>query len=126
MKRILVICVMIVLCLSGCQQKPTTPEITGSVAVLYGEQAIVSEDVTTTCDDAEEVLLEVCQKHKVPYRLDNHMFDGFGGYDSTDTDGWILYINGELADKGAYEISLEDGFRVEFRYVNYNEVFFAE
>lgn len=126
MKKILVICLIVVLCLSGCQQKPAAPEVTGSVAVVYNEQIIVSDEVTTTCDDAEEVLLEVLQKHKIPYRLNNHMFDGFGGYDSTDTDGWILYINGGLADKGAYEIPLEDGFYVEFRYVNYNETFFAE
>ncbi len=126
MKKILAICLMMLLCLSGCQQKTNAPEITGSVSVLYGEQIIVSDDITTTLDNAEKVLLGVCQEHKIPYRLNNHMFDGFGGYDSTDTDGWILYIDGELADKGAYQISLEDGFHVEFRYVNYNEVFFTE
>ena len=127
MKRIIAIGLIFMLCLlPGCKKKPDGPTITGSVAVIYGDQVIVSETVTTNCDNAEDVILEVCQKHKIAYRLNNHMFDGFGGYDSTDTDGWILYVDEEVADKGAYEMMLEDDFKVVFDYVNYNDVFFVE
>ncbi|MBE7018380.1 MAG: DUF4430 domain-containing protein [Ruminococcaceae bacterium] len=127
MKKILAISLIFVLCLlSGCQKKVDTPEITGLVEVIYNEQKIVSEVVTTHCDNAEDVLLEVCQKNKTPYQLNDHMFNGFGGYASTETDGWILYVNDEIADKGAYEMKLENDFKVVFSYVNYDEVFFAE
>ena len=127
MKKILAISLIFVLCLlSGCQKKVDTPEITGLVEVIYNEQKIVSEVVTTHCDNAEDVLLEVCQKNKIPYQLKDHMFDGFGGYHSTETDGWILYVNDETADKGAYEMKLENDFKVVFSYVNYDEIFFAD
>ena len=127
MKKILAISLIFVLCLlSGCQKKVDTPEITGLVEVIYNEQKIVSEVVTTHCDNAEDVLLEVCQKNKIPYQLKYHMFDGFGGYHSTETDGWILYVNDETADKGAYEMKLENDFKVVFSYVNYDEIFFAD
>ncbi len=127
MKKITTIALFFILCLLvGCQATPEKPTITGSVVILYENQEIISENVLTTGETAEDVLLEVCQNHKIPYRLDNHMFDGFGGFDSTDTDGWILYVNDEIADKGAYEMKLENGFRITFEYVNYNEVFFAE
>lgn len=127
MKRVLMIALVTMLCLlSGCHTASENPAISGTVSILYGDREIISEDIATMGNTAEDVLLEVCQKNKIPYRLNNHMFDGFGGFDSTDTDGWILYVNGVIADKGAYEMKIEDGFDVSFVYVNYNEVFFAE
>ena len=128
MKKILAISIVLLVCfLSGCQENKTEKQpIDGSVSIVYHDQTIVSEEITTVADTAEDVLLEVCQKHKIPYRLNNHMFDGFGGYDSTQTDGWILYVNDEIADKGAYEMELENDFSVAFVYVNYSEVFFME
>ncbi len=118
--------VLILCCITGCQNNSAKPAISGTVSIVYDNRNIVSEEIITTGVTAEDVLLEVCQKNKIPYRLNNHMFDGFGGYDSTETDGWILYVNDQLADKGAYEMTIEDGFKVSFVYVNYNEVFFAE
>ena len=127
MKKIIAVGLVLILCLlPGCKKKETGPTITGLVEVTYNDQIIVSEVVITNCKNAEDVILEVCQKHKISYRLNNHMFDGFGGYDSTNTDGWILFVNDELADKGAYEMMLEDDFKVVFDYVNYDEVFFTE
>ena len=127
MKRILILSFVLLLCfLTGCQEHSDTPSVSGTVSIIYGNQNIVSEEIVTAGTTAEDVLLEVCQKNKIPYRLSDHMFDGFSGYDSTETDGWILYVNDEIADKGAYEMMIEDGFNVSFVYVNYNEVFFAE
>lgn len=127
MKKTMAFCLALLLCfLSGCQPISEKPVISGTVAVVYGDNTIVSENIETQGVTAEDVLLEVCQKNKIPYRLDNHMFDGFGGFDSTETDGWILYINNQIAEKGAYAINLEDSFNVTFSYVNYNEVFAAE
>lgn len=127
MRKILAISLVLILCLlTGCQRNHNQQTISGSVSISYGDQLIISEEITTTGVTAEDVLLEVCQKNKIPYRLNNHMFDGFGGYNSTDTDGWLLYVNDKLADKGAYEMQLEDGFTVVFSYVNYSEVFVLE
>lgn len=127
MRKMLTISLVLILCLlTGCQGNHNQQSISGLVSVTYGDQIIISEEIITTGVTAEDVLLEVCQKNKIPYRLNNHMFDGFGGYDSIDTDGWILYVNDEMADKGAYEMKLEDGFTVVFSYVNYSEAFFSE
>ena len=127
MKKIIAISLALILCfLAGCQKAPQQPVISGTVSVIYGDKIIVSEEIQTTGLTAEDVLLEVCQNHKIPYRLKDHMFDGFGGFASTNTDGWILFVTDHIADKGAYLINLEDGFKVTFSYVNYDEVFFTE
>lgn len=124
MRKILCICFVFIFCfLTGCQSGSTAPAISGTVSIIYDDQTIISEKITTTGTTAEDVLLEVCQNNKIPYRLNNHMFDGFGGYDSTENDGWILYVNDEIADKGAYEMTLAEGFDVSFIYVNYNKIF---
>ena len=52
------------------------------------------------------------------------MFDNFDSIPSTQTDGWILFANSDKpAEVGANLLKLEDGFNVEFRYVNYAQVF---
>ena len=120
MKKIIAFGLVLMLCiLSGCKKQADGPTITGLVEIVYKDQKLVSEMVTTNCDNAEDVILEVCQKNKIAYRLDNHFFDGFGGYDMTDTEAWMLYVNGEQASKGAYEIELENGFEVIFSYENW-------
>ena len=124
MRKILTVFLILAFCfLTACQQTSDTPAISGTVSIIYDNQTILSEEITTTGTTAEDVLLEVCQKNKVPYRLTNHMFDGFGGYNSTETDGWILYVNDAIADKGAYEMTITEGFDVSFSYVNYDEIF---
>lgn len=114
---------MLMLFLAACQNTESTPELSGKVAIFTEDTSIVVEDVTTHATNIEEVLVETCRKNKIPYTLTNNMFDNFGGIPSTQTDGWILYVNGEVAQAGAKFIPLEDNFLVEFKYVNYDEVF---
>ena len=80
----------------------------------------------TTKKTAADVIVESCQKQKIPYTLKENMFDNFGGIASTKEEGWLLYVNGALAEVGANAIQLEDGFLVEFKYVNYDEAFLLE
>ena len=53
-------------------------------------------------------------------------FDNIGGYAATETDGWLLYYNGELAPVGAEDLILEEGDTVSFSWENYNEAFNLE
>lgn len=120
MKKVIAICLVFMLCLlPGCKKKSDAPSVTGLVEIVYKDQKLVSETVTTNCENVEDVILEVCQKHKIAYRLDNHFFDGFGGYSMSDSEAWMLYVNGEKASKGAYEIKLENDFEVVFSYENW-------
>ncbi len=124
MKKIISITLLtLLLVLTACTNNTDAPVLNGRVVILTEDTAVLSEEVSTQCQDVEEVLVETCQKNKIPYTLTNNMFDNFGGIASTQTDGWILYINGEVAQAGAKFIPLEDNFLVEFKYVNYDEIF---
>ena len=124
MKKIICLVLLsILVCLSACQNNESTQELSGRVAIIAPETVVLSQEVVTHATNVEEVLVETCQKGKIPYTLTENMFDNFGGIASTQTDGWILYINGETAQAGAKFIPLEDNFLVEFKYVNYDEAF---
>ncbi len=124
MKKIICLALLsILVCLSACQKNESTPELSGQVAIVTQDAVILSQEVVTHATNVEEVLVETCQKGKIPYTLTENMFDNFGGIASTQTDGWILYVNDEVAQAGAKFIPLEDHFLVEFKYVNYDEVF---
>lgn len=124
MKKIISITLFVLIfMLSACGNTSNTPVLNGRVVILTEEAAVLSEEVSTQSKNVEEVLIETCQNQKIPYTLTNNMFDNFGGIASTETDGWILYVNGEIAQAGAKFIPLEDNFLVEFKYVNYDEVF---
>ena len=124
MKKIcLTVSLLVLLLLSACQGQPPAEMITGNVEIFTEDTSVLSEKISIKKGTAEDAILEACQQKKIPYTLKNNMFDNFGGISSTETEGWILYINGELAQKGAYEIMLEDSFLIEFKYVNYDSIF---
>lgn len=124
MKKIGVSVLLIaVLLLSSCAPHTNTPEISGTVKIFTQDTPVLDVSLTTAKTNAEDILIEACQKNKIPYTLNNNMFDNFGGISSTQTDGWILFIDGEVANAGAKFIDINDGFQIEFRYVNYDEVF---
>ncbi len=117
-----VLAVIFVILLSACgKQAETTFDAT--VLIATEEQVILSETVITSKENVEEVLVETCQKNKIPYTLNSNMFDNFGGIPSGKEDGWILFINDEVAQAGAKFIPMENNFKIEFRYVNYDTVF---
>ncbi|MBQ7792434.1 MAG: DUF4430 domain-containing protein [Clostridia bacterium] len=124
MKKMLCIPLLVVmLILTACQNTSDAPLLEGTVSIFTEDAVILSEEVSLQAENVEEALVKTCQQNKIPYTLTNNMFDNFGGIASTQTDGWILYVNGELAQAGAKFITLEDGFLIEFKYVNYDEVF---
>ena len=68
MRKILAISLVLILCLlTGCQRNHNQQSISGSVSITYGDQIIISEEITTTGVTAEDVLLEVCQKNKIHF-----------------------------------------------------------
>ena len=124
MKKMICIPLLVVmLILTACQNTSDAPLLEGTVSIFTENVVILSEEVSLQAENVEEALVKTCQQNKIPYTLTNNMFDNFGGIASTQTDGWILYVNGELAQAGAKFITLEDGFLIEFKYVNYDEVF---
>ena len=72
---------------------------------------------------ASDAILRACQNQKIPYTLTNGLFDGFGGLKSTKTDGWLFYVNGEIAPMGAEDTPIKDGDMIEFKYENYESAF---
>ncbi len=122
-KTFTVILSLLFLMLSACSVGEQGKTIQGEVKIYTEDTTVLSEMVTTSKNNAEDVLIEACQKQKIPYTLESNLFDNFGGIASTKTDGWILFVNGEVAQTGAYQVMLEDGFLVEFQYVNYDTIF---
>lgn len=98
-----------------------------SVSVMIeGQNAMVAEGTAKLDKDkntAEAAIRQVCDEKGVTYTLQDGMFDNFGGEASTNTDGWLLYVNGALSDVGAGDTKLQDNDQVAFRYVNYDEAF---
>lgn len=112
----------LILC-SGCIKNNDEKTVNATVVISHEETVLLSETITTSAKTVEDAIIEACQKQKIPYTLKENMFDNFGGIASTKTDGWILYINTEVANAGAKFIKLEDNCRIEFKYVNYDKVF---
>lgn len=109
---------------AGCTPKEAET-VTGTAKVDYQGEVLLEKSISVPKEktNASEAFLAAFQEEKFPYTLNDGMFDSLGGYDSTMQDGWILYHDGNLTDVGAEDTLLEDGFLVEFRYVNYTEVF---
>lgn len=114
-------------CLSGCAGGNTdSAQLSVSVKIAADEELLsktVSVDEGATADKA---IISACQEKKLAYTFVEGMFDNFGTVASTLTDGWLLYINGEIAEVGAAQIELHDGDTLEFLYQNYDEAFSLE
>lgn len=113
----------LILCvLTGCSAGKQT---TVSVQVITSDTTLVGTQITLSTGNptAAQAVIEACKSNNTAYTLKSGMFDGFGGMLSTLDDGWLLYINGELAQTGAETTPVNENDIVEFRYVNYNEAF---
>ncbi|MCI8553415.1 MAG: DUF4430 domain-containing protein [Clostridiales bacterium] len=107
------------------EDTPLPADISVSVKIVGQTAALADGTAELPADDAtaEKAIRQVCDAGQVAYTFQNGMFDHFGGEDSTNTDGWLLYINDVLSDVGASQAKVADQDRVEFRYVNYDEAF---
>jgi len=95
-------------------------KITDSVVLVSGT-AWVNEG-----SSAGDAVKKVCQMLDAEYTVKDGMYDRFNGKASTQTDGWLLYINGEVAQVGADAYKVKANDLLEFRYVNYDEAYFNQ
>ncbi len=104
---------------AACNQTPVK-DVT--VTVRISSDLMISEGpayVHPNYATAGEAIQNFCHEQKLAFRMDNGLYDGFGGLNSTLTDGWLLYINGELSEVGADTAKIKDGDVIEFCYENY-------
>ena len=143
MKRILSLglSLVLVLALAACGSTPPpatdssgssaagAPEasaaaVTGTVA-LEGPGVSYSGAVTLEGDapTASEAFIAFCQQQKLAYKYKDGFFSAFADVASAADEGWLFYVGDDLAQVGADDIPLADGFAVSFRWMNYDEAF---
>ena len=110
---------------SSSNQDSSTQSITVAVQVIKDGEHLVDTTIVLEGKNptAGEAFQQACQNGKMAYTVTDGMYDGFAGYNSTETDGWLFYHNGQLADKGADDTAVSDRDTVTFLYVNYDEAF---
>ncbi len=110
---------------SGCTQTTSGTAIHVQAEIIQDNNPLLSVqmEVTTTEPKADDVIIAACKQEKLPYTYNSGMFDNFGGIASTETDGWLLYHNGQLANVGAKDIAISEGDIITFKYENYNAAF---
>ena len=123
--KLLALFLVLLLALSvGCSAKDDTPAVSVTVNITGPDQeAIVADTIDCTGTSAGDAFKQACKEATITYTVEEGMYDNFKSIASTDTDGWIFFINGEVAQVGADDYTLQEGDKIEFQYVNYDEVF---
>ena len=103
----------------GKQTKVSVKITSPDTNVLHSDPVVVTDNNPT----ASKAIIQACKDNKIAYNVKDGMFDGFGGVESSKEDGWLLYINGALAQTGAETTQISEGDVVEFRYENYDKAF---
>lgn len=125
----LLVLLTIVVVFAGCSPSDHSSEdVTGvSVHVTIAKDGldILSAEVTVPGDKptAADAVIQACKSKDMPYTYKDGMFDHFDGIDSTKTDGWLLYVDGDLSDVGAKDVPLQEDMLIIFSYDNYDEAF---
>lgn len=118
---------MMLISLTACAAPESAKETAASVKIINGTEILLDETVAVKKDapTAQDALVQACQSKKLAYQNKNGLFDGFGGVESTQEDGWLFYFNGELPEKGVADVLLEDNGEnlIEMKFVNYSEAF---
>ncbi len=124
-KRIFLVLFLImgILLFTSCETKKGN-EISVNVKIS-ADYELINDTVKIKEENASaaDAIVMACQSKKLAYTAHDGLYDGFGAIKSTLTDGWLLYINGSLAQMGAQQTSVKDGDSVEFRYENYEAAF---
>ena len=115
---------MTVMLFTACGEKDS---IKAQVRIISAEETLLDTEVEVSGENlmVKDALLKACQDNKMAYTNKDGLFDNFNGIASTLEDGWLFYFNGELPDKGVYDVPLKkDGENlIEMKYVNYAEAF---
>ena len=118
--------VLFVCTVAGCAGGGDEGPKANIAVTIQSTDGILLEDTVALSKNqctADQAIQTACQAVKLAYTFQNGMFDNFGGIASTQTDGWLLYVNDTLAEVGAKDVALQDGDRVAFRYENYDTAF---
>ncbi len=123
-KKLLVFALMLalLLCFAGCTGEKVSVNVSVKISADYD---IVNKSLTVSAKEphASDAIIYACQNEKVAYTINDGLFDDFGGLKSTKTDGWLFYVNGQIAQLGAEDTPIKDGDVIEFRYENYESAF---
>ena len=131
--------VMLLAVLAGCSGKEQMPTYKGSdsadpitvtLQIIDGAngshfdgQVKITKTANPVADNATTAALDFME---IPYEKADGFYSSFDGIQSTETDGWLLYINDAMAEKGAEEQPIADGDVITWKYVNYAEAFPVE
>ncbi len=104
-------------------EKPnnTADEITVALKVDNGENVITYE-ITTDNSTAFGVLEQAEKETDLTFQSDyfeefqSHIINSINGIDSTDSNYWIFYLNGEMASVGVDQQYVKDGDIILFKY----------
>lgn len=104
---------------------PKTKSVQVYTKIVNGETMILDYPITVIAENptAANAFETGCNQKGISYKLENGMFDGFDNVFSTNSDGWLFYVNGTIASVGAEEYVVNEGDTVEFRYANYSSEF---
>lgn len=115
---LLVLCFMLLFSAAACQQQDAVSDEPAAISFRLSDADLPAGAT------AADLIIAVCQAQGIPYTFNDGMFDNFNGVASTDSAGWLLYVDGELAELGANDIVVEsEDTVVEFRYISYQEAF---
>ena len=130
MKRLIsvLLCLIFIVSTFGCAPKNEQTAAIATVVITDADGAEIANESCglplgkTTAKDAVET---ICQALRIAYQNKNGLYDGFAGILSTQDDGWLIYFNGSLSDKGLKDIQLDSEGEnlIEIKYVNYEEAF---
>jgi hypothetical protein len=95
-----------------------TVKLVSTETTILDQQMSYDGEVT-----AGRAVKDACQRRNMAYVVEDGLYSSFNGIASTQTDGWLFYLNDQLPDRGADDVTLSAGDVVEFRYVNYDEAF---
>lgn len=111
------------LLLAGCSAKGI--DVTVQIIGPEGE-SIFNQTVTVNTKEeptAMDATTAAVAKGGVTIKETDGFVTEIADLPSTETDGWLLYVNAEVASVGAKELKISEGDTIEWRYINYNEVF---
>lgn len=117
--------VLLIFCACTLQGNPPADvtEVTVKMEFVTKSGDTHSFETSTSKQNVLDVMADVCKQNDVPYAIEKGMFDGFYDEFSDTKDGWLLYVNGSLAEVGPAEIAPSQDDVYSFRFVNYDAAF---
>ncbi len=137
MKKIMVtmlILVGVMYTLTACsKEKPTfTKDASSDTNITFtfmitdtDGSSIADTSIKVVGDDANlmEIMDWYCKENSINFEHDNGLVSTISDLSSDTSNGWLLYINDEISQYGAADYIPAEGEKVEWKYVNYEEMF---